>query len=103
MDLGISERVAPLIKAVRDMVENEIAPLDAEYHALVGTHPTGDRFKHTDRQLQILDGLKSLARERGLWNFWLTDSERGYGLSTVEYAYLAEEMGKVDRGRGVQL
>ena len=95
MDLGISERVAPLIKAVRDMVENDIAPLDAEYHALVGTHPTGDRFKHTDRQLEILDGLKSLARERGLWNFWLTDSERGYGLSTVEYAYLAEEMGKV--------
>ena len=95
MDLGISERVAPLIKAVRDMVENEIAPLDAEYHALVGTYPTGDRFKHTDRQLEILDGLKSLARERGLWNFWLTDSERGYGLSTVEYAYLAEEMGKV--------
>ncbi|ERL98944.1 acyl-CoA dehydrogenase [Rhodobacteraceae bacterium HIMB11] len=95
MDLGISERVAPLIKAVRDMVENEIAPLDAEYHALVGTHPTGDRFEHTDRQLEILDGLKSLARERGLWNFWLTDSELGYGLSTVEYAYLAEEMGKV--------
>jgi len=95
MDLGISERVAPLIKAVRDMVENDIAPLDAEYHALVGTHPTGDRFKHTDRQLEILDGLKSLARKRGLWNFWLTDSERGYGLSTVEYAYLAEEMGKV--------
>ena len=51
MDLGISERVATLIKAVRDMVENDIAPLDAEYHALVGTHPTGDRFKHTDRQL----------------------------------------------------
>ena len=45
--------------------------------------------------MEILDGLKSLARERGLWNFWLTDSERGYGLSTVEYAYLAEEMGKV--------
>lgn len=95
MDLGISERVAPLIKAVRDMVENDIAPLDAEYHALVGMHPSGDRFKHTDRQLEILDGLKSLARERGLWNFWLTDSERGYGLNTVEYAYLAEEMGKV--------
>ncbi len=95
MDLGISERVAPLIKAVRDMVENDIAPLDAEYHSLVGKHPTGDRFKHTERQLEILDGLKSLARERGLWNFWLTDSKRGYGLSTVEYAYLAEEMGKV--------
>ncbi|MEO1001216.1 MAG: acyl-CoA dehydrogenase family protein, partial [Pseudomonadota bacterium] len=26
---------------------------------------------------------------------WLTDSEKGFGLTTVEYAYLAEEMGKV--------
>ncbi len=95
MDLGITDRVRPLIDAVRDMVENEIAPLDAEFHAEVGTHPSGDRFKHTDRQLEILDGLKAKAKERGLWNFWLTDSDRGYGLSTVEYAYLAEEMGKV--------
>ncbi len=95
MDLGITERVAPLIKAVRDMVENDIAPLDAEFHAEVGKHPSGDRFQHTPRQLEILDGLKALARERGLWNFWLTDSDRGYGLTTVEYAYLAEEMGKV--------
>ena len=94
MDLGITERVAPLIKAVRDMVENDIAPLDAEFHAEVGKHPSGDRFQHTPRQLEILDGLKALARERGLWNFWLTDSDRGYGLTTVEYAYLAEEMGK---------
>ncbi len=28
-----------------------------------------------------------------MWNFWLTDSDKGYGLTTVEYAYLAEEMG----------
>ncbi len=95
MDLGITERVAPLINAVRDMVENDIAPLDSEFHAEVGKHPSGDRFQHTPRQLEILDGLKALARERGLWNFWLTDSDRGYGLTTVEYAYLAEEMGKV--------
>ena len=47
------------------------------------------------RQMKILDELKIKARERGLWNFWLTDSEKGYGLTTVEYAYLAEEMGKV--------
>ena len=38
--------------------------------------------------------MKAKAKERGLWNFWLTNSERGYGLTTVEYAYLAEEMGK---------
>lgn len=95
MDLGISDRVRPLVEKVRKMVETEIAPLDVEFHHEVGRHPSGDRFQLTDRQLEILDGLKAKARERGLWNFWLTGSEHGYGLTTVEYAYLAEEMGKV--------
>ena len=95
MDLGLSDKVRPLVSAVRQMVRDEIAPLDAEYHAEVGKHPSGDRFAMTDRQMQILAGLKVKARERGLWNFWLTDSERGFGLSTVDYAYLAEEMGAV--------
>ena len=94
MDLGMTERAKPLIEAVRRMIEDEIAPLDAEFHAEVGRHPQG-RFHHTERQLEILNGLKLRARERGLWNFWLTDSDKGFGLSTVEYAYLAEEMGKV--------
>jgi len=95
MDLGMTDRVKELAEKVRRMVSEEIAPLDAEYHAEVGKHPSGDRFRHTDRQIEILSTLKAEARKRGLWNFWLTDSERGYGLSTVEYAYLAEEMGKV--------
>lgn len=94
MALGMTDRVRPLVEAVRTMVAEEIAPLWPEFHAEVGRHPQG-RFHHTDRQLEILNGLKARARDRGLWNFWLTDSERGYGLSTVEYAYLAEEMGKV--------
>lgn len=95
MDLGVTERVKPLIAKVRAFIEAEVAPLDADFHAEVGRHPSGDRFKHTDRQLEILDGLKAKARDQGLWNFWLTDSDRGFGLTTVEYAYLAEEMGKV--------
>ncbi|MBS0125241.1 acyl-CoA dehydrogenase family protein [Thetidibacter halocola] len=94
MDLGMTERVKPLVETVRRMIEDEIAPLDAEFHAEVGKHPKG-RFHHTARQLEILDGLKAKAKARDLWNFWLTGSDRGYGLSTVEYAYLAEEMGKV--------
>ena len=95
MDLGLSDRVHALVDQVRDMVETEIAPLDAEYHDEVGKHPSGDRFQLTNRQVAILDELKGKAKERGLWNFWLTDSDKGHGLSTVEYAYLAEEMGKV--------
>jgi len=94
MDLGMTERVKPLVEEVRTMIESEIAPLDDEYHSEVGKAPGGNRFALTERQLEILDGLKARAKGRGLWNFWLTDSKRGYGLTTVEYAYLAEEMGK---------
>jgi len=96
MDLGMSDRVRPLVEAVREMMQNEIMAADAEYHAEVGK--AGDRFKFTDRQNEIREGLKAKAKKAGLWNFWLTDSERGYGLTTVEYAYLAEEMGYCSLG-----
>ncbi len=91
MDLGQTDKVRPLIAAVRAMVRDEIMPLEEEYHAEVGRD--GDRFKPTKRMVEILESLKAKARAKGLWNFWLTASDRGYGLTTVEYAYLAEEMG----------
>ena len=95
MDLGVTDKVKPLIDKVRQMVSDDIEPLDQEFHEEVGKHPSGSLCQLTDRQMEILSHLKNLAKERGLWNFLLTDSEKGYGLSTVEYAYLAEEMGKV--------
>ncbi|MBZ9881285.1 acyl-CoA dehydrogenase family protein [Mesorhizobium sp. CA10] len=96
MNLGMTERLKPLHQRVAAMVRDEIAPLGEEFLAEVGKN--GDRWAYTARQTEILDGLKKTARERGLWNFWLTGSKRGYGLSTVEYAYLAEEMGKAHLG-----
>ncbi len=95
MNLGITDRVRPLLEAVRTMVRDEIMPLSEEFEAEVAK---GDRWTYTARQTEILESLKEKARERGLWNFWLTASDRGYGLSTVEYAYLAEEMGKTSLG-----
>lgn len=99
MNLGMTERLKPIHERVARMVREEIMPLDEEFLAEVGK--SGDRWTFTPRQTEILEGLKAKARERGLWNFWLTDSERGYGLSTVEYAYLAEEMGKAHIGAEV--
>ena len=96
MDLGMSERVKPIHDAVATMIRDEVMPLDEEFLAEVGRN--GDRWSYTPRQTEILEGLKRKARERGLWNFWLTRSDRGHGLSTVEYAYLAEEMGKAHLG-----
>jgi len=96
MDLGMSERVKPIVEKVRKMMQEEIMAADVEYHHEVGK--AGDRFKFTDRQNEIREGLKAKAKKAGLWNFWLTDSDEGYGLSTVEYAYLAEEMGYCSLG-----
>ena len=91
MALGMTERVQDLVAQVANMVRDDIAPLNDEFYAETNV---GDRWTHTARQTEILQTLKTKAKKAGLWNFWLTDSERGYGLSTVEYAYLAEEMGK---------
>jgi acyl-CoA dehydrogenase len=99
MNLGMTERLKPIHEKVARMVRDEILPLDEEFLEEVGK--AGDRFVYTARQTEILEGLKAKARERGLWNFWLTDSSSGYGLSTVEYAYLAEEMGKAHLGAEV--
>ncbi len=99
MNLGMTERLKPIHEQVARMVRDEIIPLDEEFLAEIGK--AGDRFAYTQRQTDILEGLKARARERGLWNFWLTDSARGYGLTTVEYAYLAEEMGKAHLGAEV--
>ena len=91
MNLGVSERVQPLLDKVTKLMQEEVLAADVEFHQEVGK--TGDRWKMSDRQFEIIDTLQTKAREQGLWNFWLTDSERGYGLSTVEYAHLAEQMG----------
>ena len=87
MNFGMRAEKRELLGRVAAMVRDEIMPLEDEYHAEVGK---GDRWTYTDRQSEILEGLKAKAKAAGLWNFWLTDGDRGHGLTTVEYAYFAE-------------
>ncbi len=100
MDMNFTMRpeMRTLLGRVTEMIRDEVMPLEADYHAEIGK---GDRWTYTDRQADILDGLKAKAKAAGLWNFWLTDSEKGIGLTTVEYAYFAEEMGKTPLGAEV--
>lgn len=98
MSFVLREENRALLQRVAGMVRDEIMPLEEEYQAEIDK---GDRWQYTDRQAEILEGLKAKAKAAGLWNFWLTDSERGFGLTTVEYAYFAEEMGKTPLGAEV--
>jgi acyl-CoA dehydrogenase len=43
----------------------------------------------------LMEALKTSARAAGLWNLFLPESERGAGLTNVEYGHLAESMGRV--------
>ena len=91
MYFGMKPQNRKLLARVAEMIRDEIMPLEEEYQAEIAK---GDRWQYTERQAEILEGLKAKARAQGLWNFWLTDSDRGFGLTTVEYACFAEEMGK---------
>jgi acyl-CoA dehydrogenase len=91
MDLGVSEKLVPLLAEVRGFIEKEILPVEVEFYEDIAV---GDRWEWTQRQTDIREGLKTKAKARGLWNFFLTEGDAGSGLNTVEYAYLAEEMGK---------
>jgi acyl-CoA dehydrogenase len=98
MNFGMKAENRALLDRVVTMIRDEVMPMEDEYQVEVAT---GDRWQYTARQTEILEGLKAKAKAQGLWNFWLTDSDKGFGLSTVEYAYFAEEMGKTPLGAEV--
>ena len=91
MDLDIPERLLPVRDKIDDFVRSRIDPLTQEYYDQIDV---GDRWELTDRQLEILGGLKDQAREAGLWNFFLPESQGGAGVSNLEYAHLAEVMAR---------
>ncbi|MEM1302260.1 MAG: acyl-CoA dehydrogenase family protein [Pseudomonadota bacterium] len=98
MDLGLSPARQEQLDRVKAFLADRVIPLEGDYAAEIGK---GDRWAYTDRQAEILEGLKADAKEAGLWNFWLSDPAKGQGLTTVEYAYFAEEMGKTPLGAEV--
>ena len=54
MDLGISDRVAPLLAEVTDFISNEILPLEEEFIEEIGV---GDRWQFTARQTEIMGSI----------------------------------------------
>ena len=91
MDLDIPERLIPVKNKIDKFVREHVDPLTEEYFDEINV---GDRWSFTDRQTEIMDGLKDQAREAGLWNFFLPASQGGAGVSNLEYAHLAEVMAR---------
>jgi acyl-CoA dehydrogenase len=91
-DLAMSQRALPLLEQVKDFVRTEVEPITAEFYRL--GEGRADRWSWVPGQLELLDGAKAKAKERGLWNFFLPNADTGEGLSNLDYAYIAAELGK---------
>ncbi|HDY99106.1 MAG TPA: acyl-CoA dehydrogenase [Pseudomonas sabulinigri] len=87
MDFGYSPKVKDLRERVDAFMQEHVFPAEAIFHEQVNE---GDRWQPT----AIVEELKVKARAAGLWNLFLPESELGAGLTNLEYAPLAELMGR---------
>jgi acyl-CoA dehydrogenase len=92
LNLSMSEHAVPLYEAVKAFIENEIEPITAEFYRL-GLNRK-EHWGYGEGQLELLDSVKAKAKANGLWNFFLPNAETGEGLSNLDYAYIAAELGK---------
>ena len=91
-DLRMSEGARPLFEAVKQHIAENVTPMTEEFVRLGVGRP--DRWSWAPGQLELLEVAKGKARTAGLWNFFLPNAETGHGLSNLDYAYIAAELGK---------
>ena len=89
MDFEHSKKVTDLVVRLEDFMDKHVYPVEKEYE---------EYFKTTDnlwKSPPLMTELKEKAKQAELWNLFLPESERGAGLTNLEYAPLAEVMGRV--------
>ncbi|HTZ85712.1 MAG TPA: acyl-CoA dehydrogenase family protein [Solirubrobacteraceae bacterium] len=88
MDFQPSERCSEFKERLSAFMDEHIYPAEKVYAQQL--RDSGDPH----HQPAVMEELKSLARERGLWNMFLPDEQDGAGLSNSDYAPLAEMLGR---------
>jgi acyl-CoA dehydrogenase len=88
MDFQPSERCLAFKERLGAFMDEHILPAEGLYEQQL--RESGDPH----HQPAVMENLKQLARERGLWNMFLPDPELGAGLANSEYAPLAEILGR---------
>lgn len=91
-DLRMSDKAVPLYNKVKQFIREVVEPAAEEFHRLGEGRP--DIWDYAPGQLEVLEAAKDKAKAQGLWNFFLPDAHTGQGLSNLDYAYIAVELGK---------
>ena len=89
MDFNHTQKVVDLMDRLNAFMDEHIYPNEEAYR---------EHFKTTDnlwKSPPLMDELKEKAKNAGLWNLFLPESAHGAGLTNLEYAPLAEIMGRV--------
>ncbi len=84
----MSARAQDLKERLQAFVDEKVEPATPIYFQQI--EESGDKRFHPP----IMEELKAEARARGLWNLFLPNDKWGPGLTNVEYAPLAEIMGR---------
>jgi alkylation response protein AidB-like acyl-CoA dehydrogenase len=92
MNFDYTPRMKEWIRRVGDFMERHVYPAEEIYYKQM----TDARAKGNPWiVVPVVEELKAKAKSQGLWNMFLNESEHGAGLTNLEYAPLAEMMGKV--------
>jgi alkylation response protein AidB-like acyl-CoA dehydrogenase len=92
MDFAPSARARDLAARVRAFIDAHVRPAEAEHFRELRSRRNGGDWTRWTVSPRI-EELKARARAEGLFNLFLPDPALGAGLSTLEYAPLAEAMG----------
>jgi acyl-CoA dehydrogenase len=85
MEFRHSDRARHWQERLKRFLDDHVLPREEEYRAQVRENPR--------RQPPAMEEMKARAREAGLWNMFLP-GDHGAGLTNLEYAPLAELMGR---------
>lgn len=94
MDFKPSDRSQDYLSRLKTFMEDHVYPFERSYMEFHQLENAGADWKNWTEHPQM-ESLKEKAKNEGLWNLFLPDDELGQGLSVLDYAPLAEEMGRV--------
>ena len=83
----VSTRAKETYQKLRGFMEAHVYPNEQLFHQQIDE---GDRWQ----PVPVMEQLKARAKGEGLWNLFLPESEHGAGLTNLEYAPMAELMGR---------
>jgi acyl-CoA dehydrogenase len=87
MGFHVTARAREIYQKLRAFMDAHVYPNERLFHEQINE---GDRWQ----PVPIMEELKARAKAEGLWNLFLPESEYGAGLTNLEYAPMAELMGR---------